>query len=407
MSSIGSNSEDLILNADGGSSTIKLKINGTEKASVSSAGAFTSTTIDATALTGNLPAISGANLTGVNAVNSGRKNMIINGAMQVSQRQGTSSFALTDSTFGIDRFKYVGQTSRLTSQQVTDSPAGFNYSYKLTSVGANTPGSSHGSGIWMQLEGDDVGHLNYGTSDAKTTTLSFWVKSSLTGTFGGAFANSALNRSYPFTYAISSANTWEKKSITVAGDTTGTWVTTGTVIGLRMYINTGTGSNFNGSAAGSWTGADRRDVSGTVQLEATSGATLQITGVQLELGSVATDFEYRSYAEELALCKRYYYRTATGTAYSLYGAGFIWTTGNGHFALQHPVSMRAAPSMTSSGNFRILHSQTAFSVTVTGEKFTKDFSRLNCSGSGFTINAAFSLANNNDANAYIEIDAEL
>ena len=249
---------------------------------------------------------SGVSLTNVNAINGGRKNMVINGAMQVSQRQGTSSFALTNDTFGIDRFKYVGQTSRLTSQQVTDSPAGFNYSYKLTSAGANTPSSSDGSGIWIQLEGDDVGHLNYGTSDAQTTTLSFWVKSSLTGTFGGSFGNGAINRSYPFTYAISSANTWEKKSITVAGDTTGTWVTTGNGYGLRIKINTGTGSNFNGSSAGSWTGADRRDVSGTVQLEATSGATLQITGVQLELGSTATDFEYRSYGEELALCQRYY-----------------------------------------------------------------------------------------------------
>ena len=270
------------------------------------------------------------------------RNMIINGGMQVSQRNGTSSFALTNGTFGTDRWKYNGDSSRLTAQQVADAPAGFYYSLKLASVGNNSPGTTTGSGMWMQLEGDDVTRLSYGTASAKTVTLSFWVKSSIAGNFGGAFSNGAMNRAYPFTFPVTTS--WNRVSITIAGDTTGTWVTSGNGYGLRVILNSASGSNFNASSAGAWVGYDRRDVSGTVQLEATSGATLNITGVQLEEGSTATPFEHRSYGDELARCLRYYWRFYNPTNNGAYGMAQRYAADNARVPIPLPLPMRIAPT---------------------------------------------------------------
>ena len=307
-------------------------------------------------LTGNATASGNLTVTGdlVPSTPLSHRNMIINGGMQVSQRNGTSSFAFTNGTFGTDRWKYNGDSSRLTAQQVADAPADFHYSLKLASVGNNSPGATAGSGMWMQLEGDDVTRLSYGTASAKTVTLSFWVKSSIAGNFGGAFSNGAMNRAYPFTFPVTTS--WNRVSITIAGDTTGTWVTSGNGYGLRVILNSACGSNFNGSSAGAWVGADRRDVSGTVQLEATSGATLNITGVQLELGSSATPFEHRSYGDELLRCQRYYNKSYnTGVfagAVTAVGAIVGWpglATGTNMIsgaAGRFPVRMRAIPTVS-------------------------------------------------------------
>jgi|SaaInlV_100m_DNA_2_1039680.scaffolds.fasta_scaffold15268_2 hypothetical protein len=364
MSTIGSNSEDLILNADGGSSTIKLKINGTEKASVSSAGAFTSTTIDATKLTGNLPAISaanltaipaanitgtlpaisGASLTGVNAVNGGRKNMIINGGMRINQR-GAGSLTINSGSlqYPCDRFAARGVSSAgvFTIEKVTDSPAGFTNSLKATVTTADSSLSGTESyRIVQHIEGNNSYYLNWGSSDNQTATLSFKVKSSLTGTFGGVVQNGDYNRFVPFTYTISSANTWEDKTVTITGDTTGTYQTD---TALAVRLNWSLGAAQLGTA-GTYSGSALNGATGQTQVISTNGATWQVTGVQLELGSVATDFEYRSYGEELALCERYY-EVITGGI----GMGIVKSSTAADCSFQPKVNKRAAPTITLAG----------------------------------------------------------
>jgi len=191
------------------------------------------------------------------------------------------------------------------------------------------------------IEGFNVADLNWGTANAKTVTLSFWVRSSLTGTFGGVLQNSANNRSYPFTYTISSANTWEYETVTIAGDTTGTWLTTNGV-GVWVMLGLGVGSTFSGTA-GAWAGSNFISATGATSVVGTNGATFYITGVQLEVGSTATSFDYRPYTTELQLCQRYYLLLVRGT--DVYFSNAYYYGNNnlyGHITL--PVTMRTAPT---------------------------------------------------------------
>jgi hypothetical protein len=188
-------------------------------------------------------------------------------------------------------------------QQITDAPAGFLKSQKITSLATTTPGATDYYFNVQRIEGLNVTHLGWGTVNAITLTLSFWVKSSLTGSFSGAFGNASFTRSYPFSYTISSANTWEQKTVTVPGDTTGTWATD-TSTGVQVLFDLGSGSSRAGTA-NTWSANDYRKVTGSVNVIGTNGATFYITGVQLEQGSTATPFERRPYGMELGLCQRY------------------------------------------------------------------------------------------------------
>jgi hypothetical protein len=194
--------------------------------------------------------------------------------------------------------------------------------------------------------------LNWGTANAKTVTLSFWTRSSLTGTFGGVLRNSANDRSYPFTYSISSANTWEYKTITVAGDTSGTWLTTNG-IGLQIDFGLGVGSTYSGTA-GAWAGSLYISATGAVSVIGTLNATWYVTGVQLEVGSVATPFERRPFGAELALCQRYY-QTLVNTGFN---SSFPATRGGGNnnidFTVPLIVPIRAAPTITTSGTYTLI-----------------------------------------------------
>ena len=236
----------------------------------------------------------------------GVRNLIINGDMRIDQRNAGASVTPTDGLYTVDRWLFrVSQASKLTAQRVTDAPTGFDYSLKVTSSSAYTVGVSDFFECEQRIEGNNVYQLDLGTSDAKTITISFWVKSSLTGTFGGSLANVAFNRSYPFEYTISSANTWEKKTVTVALDTTGTWATDNT-IGLRVQFGLGVGNNWAGTA-GSWIATGTWSATGATSVVGTSGATWQLTGVQVEVSDgVATPFEHRPYDMELQRCQRYY-----------------------------------------------------------------------------------------------------
>jgi hypothetical protein len=235
----------------------------------------------------------------------GFRNRIINGDMRIDQRNAGASVS-TDSAFPLDRFKVrtnvTGAT--FTSQRSTTAPTSdfVNSLVYTTGTGANA-GSAEVAAILHQIEGTNVSDLGWGTANAKTVTISFRVRSSVTGTFVLTLRNSAGNRNYPATYTISSADTWETKSITVAGDTSGTWLTD-TGIGLQLWFDLGSGSNYNGTA-NAWTGSTIVRVSGSANVIGVSSATFYITGVQLEVGSVATPFERRPFGTELALCQRY------------------------------------------------------------------------------------------------------
>ena len=237
------------------------------------------------------------------------RNRIINGAMVIDQRNAGAAVTTGTGFYSVDRWNVLAQTSaKITVQQNNGSvtpPAGFS-NYLGVSVGASagvTVGATDQYLVRQLIEGFNVADLAWGTASAKTVTLSFWVRSSVTGTFGGALVNNAGNRSYPFTYSVSSANTWEQKTITIAGDTTGTWVTNNGN-GLNVSFSIGVGSTYSGTA-GSWAGAYYASATGAVKLVETNSATWYITGVQLEVGSVATPFERRPYGTELALCTRY------------------------------------------------------------------------------------------------------
>jgi hypothetical protein len=209
----------------------------------------------------------------------------------------------------LDRFKFrLAQTSKLTVQQnaaAVTPPVGFLNYLGVTSTSSYTVLAGDFFVFIQDIEGFNTSDLGFGTALAATVTLSFRVYSSLTGTFSGALRNSAANRSYPFNYSVSTANTWTTISVTISGDTSGTWIGATNGIGLSVIFNLGCGSTFS-STANSWQTGNYTAVTGSVSVVGTNGATFYITGVQLEKGSTATSFDYRPYGTELALCQRYF-----------------------------------------------------------------------------------------------------
>jgi uncharacterized Zn-binding protein involved in type VI secretion len=282
----------------------------------------------------------------------GFKNRIINGDMRIDQRGLANSVTITTTTgYTIDRWTTaVDASSKFAVQQVADAPPNFNYSLKATSLSAYTPASSEEFRVGQCIEGYNFADMGFGTSAAKPFTISFWVKSSLTGTFGVYVSNSDNSRTYVTTYAISAANTWEQKIITVAGDVSGSWATT-TGRGIQIFFQLGAGSNYYTSTTNTWTSTSTvRTTSSQTQLISTNNATWQVTGVQAEKGSTATAFDYRDYGSELALCRRYYYSIIdgnSGVGYSA-GGGFIVTSINAstlEFKCTFPVAMRLPPAL--------------------------------------------------------------
>jgi hypothetical protein len=285
-------------------------------------------------------------------VSQGFKNRIINGAMVIDQRNAGASVTnvASASTYTLDRwFYFASQASKFTVQQdagAVTPPVGFNDYLGITSSSSYTVGASEIFLLAQHIEGYNVADLGWGTANAKTVTLSFWVRSSLTGTFGGSLRNDASDRSYPFTYTISVANTWEQKSITVAGDTSGTWLTTNGT-GIRLAFGLGMGSTFSGTA-GAWAAANYISATGATSVVGTNGATFYITGVQLEVGSTATSFDYLDYGRSLIQCQRYYYLWAKGNSSTTQemGSGFYLNNTEVDVKAYLPVSMRTNPTLS-------------------------------------------------------------
>ena len=284
----------------------------------------------------------------VNAPNTfGFKNRIINGDMRIDQRNAGASVTVGATTvYTLDRWAAIGsQASKFTVQQNAASvtpPVGFINYLGATSSSAYTVLTGDYFLLKQVVEGLNIADLAWGTANAATVTLSFWVRSSLTGTFGGSLGNSASNRSYPFSYTISAANTWEQKTITITGDQSGTWLTTNG-IGINIYLGLGVGATFSGTA-GAWAGSNFLSATGATSVVGTNGATFYVTGVQLEKGSTATNFDVRDYGRELMMCQRYYQELGT-LYYTYYGAGGTHYLPGIQCLL---ASMRATPSFSTS-----------------------------------------------------------
>ena len=282
----------------------------------------------------------------------GVRNLIINGDMRIDQRNAGASVS-TNNSYAVDRLRNVFTASgSFTAQQSTTAPDNFTNSVVWTVGSAASATSSEVANMQYRLEGNTLYQLGLGTSAAKTITLSFWVRSSVTGTYCAAFINSAADRAYVAEYSISSADTWEQKSITLTGDTSGTWLTTNG-IGLRIQFDLGSGSDYN-ATADTWVGANDFRTTNQTDFVNNAGATFYITGVQLEVGSTATDFENLPYDVQLARCQRYFCSSfnagvapANGVSNSVAStfSAYDNTTGWSPW-IPFPVTMRAAPTTT-------------------------------------------------------------
>ena len=274
------------------------------------------------------------------------RNRIINGAMVIDQRNAGASVTPVSGQYLVDRwFADLTQASKFTVQQNAGSvtlPVGFVNYLGATSTSAYSVLASDYFVLQQRIEGYNIADLGWGTSAAKTVTLSFQVYSSLTGTFGGSVFNNAGNRSYPFSYSVPVANTWTTISVTIAGDTSGTWLTTNGS-GIKLVFGLGVGSTYSGTA-GSWAGALYLSATGATSVVGTSSATFYITGVQLEVGTNATNFDYRPYTTELQLCQRYLPAiNSTGTN-SQICMSYAYSTTNAQCVFPFPVTPRTAPT---------------------------------------------------------------
>lgn len=287
----------------------------------------------------------------------GFKNRIMNGAMVIDQRNAGSSTTPSGDAYNLDRWQAAIGTagSWFTFQQSSVVPANFTNSLSILSTGANSVSSGSIYVLQHRIEGYNVADLGYGSSDAKPISISFWIRGSVTGTYGLVVSNGAINRAYPITYTINSADTWEYKTVTIAGDTSGTWLKDNG-IGMRLIFQLGTGSSSLITSGTGWVtpSGNAYGVTGTTNLSATNGATLYITGVQLEKGTQATAFDYRPYSTELALCQRYFESAfPVGTAVSA-GAAYFWYTNVTTYAstvgrsqwIDFKVTKRVTPTIT-------------------------------------------------------------
>ena len=350
-------------------------------------------------------AVSRINEAGLNVNQYGNRNLIMNGAMTVAQR-GTSAVTAT-ANFPVDRFRVDHSTDgAFTAQQSTDVPSGqgFVNSIKYQTTTADSSLAADQFFYTRQIiEGLNSARLMFGSSSAKTLTLSFWVKSSLTGTFGGSVWNEAFNRSYPYSYTIDAADTWEKKTITFTGDTTGTWLTTNGR-GINVGWGLGIGSDYLGTA-GAWAASGLISPTGATSVIGTLNATWYITGVQLEVGDTATDFEHRTYGDELIKCKRYFTQW-TGTANQTVGTGTVITGTTSFVDVQFPIEMRTGPTITQSSTY--IYEPAASTVSSLGTIYNDESSAgVNITHSSGLTTGRAAMWNLTATGSYVRADAEL
>jgi len=344
----------------------------------------------------------------------GFKNRIINGDMRIDQRNAGASVSPSASQYTLDRWLAFmnAASAKYSVQQNAGSvtpPAGFSNYLGATSLGAYTVAAGEIMAFTQTIEGFNISDLAWGTANAQAVTLSFLVRSSLTGTFGGAVRQGSGARSYPFSYTISASNTWEQKTITIPGDTSGTYATNNTA-GLILSFGFGVGSTFSGTA-GSWSGSNLVSATGAVSVVGTNGATFYVTGVQVERGSNATSLEFRDYGRELAMCQRYAIVYGREQNYNeIGGTGWAYNTTTVNIPVAMPVQMRSTPTITTSGNFAISDGAAGFSasgITVITQQSSSLIASVAATGSGLTSFRPYRLETNNSTTAYALLSAEL
>lgn len=353
-----------------------------------------------------------------NLIGAGRRNLIINGAMQVAQR-GTS-FSATDG-YTVDRWRFdddlLDQYAH-TATKSTDAPAGFGSSFKVEVTTTETAiDSVEDLAFSQRIEAQDLQQLGAGTSSPKPVTVSFWVKSSVTGTYAAHFKLEDDNRIFPFTYTIDAASTWEYKTINIPPCTIAT-VDNDTGHGATLRFLLLSGSNYTSGSTGTWQPyASNLFAAGHQAQISTDGDTWQITGVQLEVGKVATPFEHRSYGEELALCQRYYQQQQAegGQVYTRYGIGMCNSATQVVVQLALPVTMRDDPSLVNVGtpsNYAIYHGGSSItdltSISVNSAGTTPSMITIICNvASGLAAGSIGELLNSNQSSTTIGFNAEL
>ena len=365
-----------------------------------------------TGVTGTLPEANGG--TGTTVGYCGFKNKIINGSMVIDQRNaGAAVSPAVDGTNYLDRWRtslsVAGKYSIQQNAGAVTPPAGFTNYLGITSLSAYTVGASEQFMVQQRIEGYNVADLDFGTANAAPVTLSFWVRSSLTGAFGGSLTNGSV--SYPFNYTISSANTWEQKSITVAGSTTGTWNKTNS-FGLICAFGLGVGTTYSGTA-NAWAGSAYYSATGAVSVVGTNGATFYITGVQLEKGSTATSFDYRPYGTELALCQRYCEQLTVvsgSPSRLLLGMATAQSTTTLYGIYWYKVIKRVAPTTTITGTnqYRTLGPNNGSSITSIGTgDAAPDTWFFTATSTGYTVGQTNLVQSNDTATTTINWSAEL
>ena len=343
------------------------------------------------------------------ATGFGFKNRIINGACVIDQRNaGASVTQGTSVIYTADRWWIYGAAaSKFTLQQQTSVvPAGYTHALKATSSSTYTVASTDEFDIAQYIEGFNVADLGWGTANATAVTLSFRVYSSLTGTFGGQIANSDSSRSYPFSYTISAANTWETKTITIAGDTSGTWLTTNGA-GMLVLFSLGAGSTKSGTA-NAWQAGNYTQPTGSVSVVGTSGATFYITGVQLEKGSTATSFDYRPYGTELLLAQRYYFKLTSFVTAGVLGVGITSGATSSWVNIISPVAFRASPTVSYSAlaiSDQASYNCIVSSIAATAQTLTGGGVAFNHAGGATLYRTA--IVNTTSTSGYIDFSAEL
>jgi hypothetical protein len=338
------------------------------------------------------------------------KNRIINGAMQISQRYGTTNTAVGTGGYVIDRWSNYKQSSTgfYSVQQSSASPvAGFTYSNLITITTASNDTGSTVNAAQQYIEGNNCGDLGWGTANAKTVTLSFWAKSSLTGNFSVCIQNASFNRSFVSTYSLPTANTWTYCTITITGDTTGTWATDNTA-GIGVWFDVGSGDGYATSSTNSWLASTVFRATGSTKLMATNGATLNITGVQLEVGSSATGFEYVNYQTSLANCQRYYWKVSgDGASIGGFGSGQCASATTANIIFSYPVTMRTAPTIAQGGTYTINFGAGNSTVSSITAYTSSGYGRLDATISGATTGYGAAGWLSNGTSNFITGSAEL
>ena len=336
------------------------------------------------------------------------RNRIINGAMTIDQRNAGAAVSNANG-YTLDRWYLLRGASSSSPvfnvQQSTTAPSNYVNSLSITVGTSGAPGSGNFSTLYQIIEGFNTADFGWGTASAQPVTLSFWIRSSVTGTFGISFQNSALNRSYIATYTIAAANTWEYKTVTIAGDTSGTWLTNnGAGVAVHWDLGVGTGQS---TTAGTWQAGNFLGLTGGTKLSNTGSATFLITGVQLEEGTAASPFENRLYGTELALCQRYYWKISEASILAGVGSGYVVSATAAAVVIPMNVNMRVSPTIAYGGTVYVQDGAGSAVTSILNNYGGRQSCFVQFAASGLTAGRGLACFTNSTSSDFVSGSAEL